>query len=209
MNVKNFLKLWLILTIICLLINPNVEIFNNNNDIIRKKSDDLGKKDNTPINTAQSEWFIPPTLNRKYFSPDTTPGEGDSVLYYFAVEFDDTYEVNISAYYDPIDNYPYSTFSEWIVSSAYLMPNGTWLIAAVRSISDELGEIIFGMGLNTTTFKWKTVGYLNSTEDIAIAGDKSGKIRIVYPEKNGLNRNFTGIVCLYSNDWGETWNRTD
>ncbi|MHA1280925.1 MAG: double zinc ribbon domain-containing protein [Promethearchaeota archaeon] len=185
--------------------------FNNTGISLNKKYTQNNNIDNNiKPNPSQSLWYILPTFSSKYFSPDAYPGEGDAVLYYFATEIDEKYSLNISAYYDPIDNFPYSFLGSGILSAAYLMPNGTWLIVAAQyNVTTFEKVLIFGKGTNTTNFKWKKIGNFNNTQYIAIAGDNSGKIKVVYIEESGLNRKFKGIISYYSNDWGKTWSQEE
>ncbi|MHA1756478.1 MAG: sialidase family protein, partial [Promethearchaeota archaeon] len=179
------------------------------NNILESRRDNH-KKDssinNFDIKTNQFNWFIPPTLSRKYFSPDASPGQGDTVLYYFAVDTTEDYILNISAYYDPIDNFPGLLIDDYVKSAAYLMSNGTWLIAAIiYNLTIQENQLLFGYGVNATDIKWKSISIINETQHLAIAGDESGKIRIVYYEQSGVYRLFKGVICFSSNDWGKTW----
>ncbi|MGQ4874123.1 MAG: double zinc ribbon domain-containing protein [Promethearchaeia archaeon] len=207
---KVYIRIFPILLLSIFVLNQFIIFSNINYKTILNNEKSSYSKNDINVKSSQSIWFILPTLSSKYFSPDTSPGEGDTVLYYFATEIDEKYSLNISAYYDPIDNFPYTYLGPSIISGAYLMPNGTWLIAAIQYNFTTLEKlIIFGKGTNTTNFKWKTIGNFNNTQYIAIAGDYSGKIRIVYPEEYGLNRKFKGIICYYSDDWGKTWNHKE
>ena len=157
--------------------------------------------------TGQMEWVVVPEFSSEFFSPDKSPGTGDSVTYSFGVDMDENYTLNISAYYETIDNYNGPEDAFWINSASYLMPNGTWLIAAIDfNMASPLSNLRIGIGPNASNIKWRLLPFqINDTQQIAIAGDESNKIRIVYFE---TSMNFTGIKCIYSDDWGNTWDRS-
>ncbi len=164
-----------------------------------------------PIVSQSLAWVLIPQTNTKYFSPDSSPGIGDSVVYSFAVNEAQNYTLNISAYYDPIDNFAGSIgVGEGIETCAYLMPNGTWLVVGLEIRLDQVGSTIhLGIGTNASNLVWHTVGKYNYTDSIAVVGDESGKIRIIFFEMLGLYKPFTGINCFLSDDWGQSWtNRT-
>lgn len=129
----------LLLSTAYLLAVSQISISNTNQDDISE----YYLEDNSPSNEPQSSatYVTLPSTDKKYFSPDTTPGVDDSVLYYFSIDEDKDYELNISAYYDPIDDFPgYHTNTFGAKSASYLMSNGTWLIIAVKSVNQGLNK---------------------------------------------------------------------
>lgn len=165
-------------------------------------------EENSEIKSSSDfKWINPPTLSNKYFSPYTTPGNGDNVIYTFSINETRQFNLSISAYYDTIDNYPGSSFGE-ATSSSYLLENGTWLIVGIQtnlSYPNIENYLIMGIGSNPHNFEWKLVGEINETSFIDIAGNESGSIQIVYGEETGLYRDFKGIKYFESTDWGESW----
>ncbi len=205
---KNNFKLLFIVIITGFLIS-NFSFLLSNTSITNNKGH-VSKKSDDPIDSGSSElqWVIIPGFSSKYFSPDSSPGVGDTVTYSFAVDVPSDYTLNISAYYDTIDNYngPLSFDTMGVYSAAYLMPNKTWLIAAIDTA--PLGtttNLRLGIGSNASNIVWQKLQLqINMTEYLAIAGDDSNKIRIVYSENS---THFSGIKSLWSDDWGKTWNR--
>jgi len=177
----------------------NTSLTNNESINSKKNIDPI-----LPV-TSQMEWVVVPEFSSEFFSPDTSPGMGDAITYSFSVNEDENYTLNISAYYDTIDNYNGPEDAFWINSASYLMPNGTWLIAAIDfNMMGLSSNLRLGIGTNASNIKWRLLPLtINDTQQIAIAGDLN-KIRIVYFEGTA---NFTGIKCIYSDDWGNTWDR--
>ncbi|MBD3254479.1 MAG: hypothetical protein GF383_05270, partial [Candidatus Lokiarchaeota archaeon] len=157
--------------------------------------------------SSDIEWTEYPSLEPKYFSPDTTPGNGDTVLYSFAINETKDFWLNISAYYDTIDNYPGFGFSDDPMA-AYLMPNGTWLVVGIEyEINYPIfnKHLVLGIGSNTSNFNWRRIGQLNETKYISVAGSESGEIQVAYVEKVGVNNPFKGIKFCKSENWGNSW----
>jgi len=197
----------LVIAIFTVFLTSNISNLLSNTSITNNESIN-SKKNIDPIltGTSQLQWVKIPGFNLQYFSPDSSPGIGDTVTYSFAVDIDDVYTLKISAYYDAIDNYtgPISTDPIGVCSAAYLMPNKTWLIAAIDTVPPgSTTNLRLGIGLNASNIVWRTIGQINTTDYLAIAGDDSNKIRIVYFENS---THFSGIKCLSSNDWGKNWN---
>lgn len=158
------------------------------------------------INAGES-WVLVPTLDRKYFSPDTSPGVGDSVLYSFSIDSDSTYYLNVSAYYETIENYPGSGAGDF-GSAAYLDEKGTWYVVLSDmkiSGSSYKNYLMIGMGKNASDLEWKEVGEFNETEHVVVAANHTGSIRILSAETGGIDGEFNGILCYSSNDNGENW----
>ena len=205
-NTTRYKILFITIFTLGFLITSNFSNLLSNTSITNNESIN-SKKNIDPIlsDTSQMEWVVVPEFSSEFFSPDKSPGTGDSVTYSFSANMDENYSLNISAYYDTIDNYE-GPEGFWINSASYLMPNGTWLIAAIDfNMASQVSNLRIGIGTNASNMKWRLLPFqINDTQQIAIAGDESNKIRIVYFE---YSMNFTGIKCIYSDDWGNTWDR--
>ncbi len=162
-----------------------------------------------PRRSAAPEFFHFPQVSNKYISPDTSPGEGDYTLLTFSAKQAVNYSVNISAAYDL---FPEDEIFIGAVYGAYLMANGTWLIAAQPGslVTGERTNIFLGCGQNTSTFSWKPLGLANSTGGIAVAGNGS-HICVVYLEKfltdEGDEKDWPirWVKYFSSTNYGETW----
>ncbi|MHA1734350.1 MAG: zinc ribbon domain-containing protein [Promethearchaeota archaeon] len=154
------------------------------------------------VRGAAFNWVIVPSVTNRYFSPDTTPGQGDTTMYYFAIDDTQNYEVNLTSYFRTIN------FSGYLTgySAGYLMPNGTWLV--LFSVSDTAsGENQFwlGYGEKMSSMQYKKVGRYNSTKMVALAANGT-TIQVAYVELAGLGAaDFKGLKYYESADWGDTW----
>ncbi|MHA1342695.1 MAG: hypothetical protein ACTSQG_01805, partial [Promethearchaeota archaeon] len=204
MKKGTYLKIYILFIFAALILNQITFLGNDNTSTTKKNK---SSSDYSNIKTNQLEWVIMPTLNNKYFSPDTTPGNGDKVIYSFAVNQPEDYSLNISAYYDPIDNYPgFVGLGDQVKSAGYLMPNGTWLIVGLEHrLSESKDYIWLGKGTNASNMVWQQVSQVKNAVYFAVAGDASSKkIRIAYVVYND-NANSSGIKCFSSDNWGKTW----
>ncbi|KKN27470.1 hypothetical protein LCGC14_0864260 [marine sediment metagenome] len=179
-----------------------------------KKSDLVDYSDNsnndneTPFNLKSSafDFDLVPTVSSQYFSPNGD-GKKDNVIYSFSPNQNSNYTLNISEYYEPLLGYTGSTSLSDMEGAGYLMVNGTWLVAGF-DLRVELMQvwIVLGIGTNASNFNWIDVGYMDAMPNkIAVAGDESGKIRIVYYELNSPGRSTDGLKYWDSNDWGKSW----
>jgi len=191
----------------------NHEIDSNEKKITSNRGKEEYDVGEIPKTSQSISWEIIPNVNNKYFSPDTTPGKGDEVLYSFSVDQPVNYTLNISSYYRIIENYPSPiAMGDSLDSSAYLMSNGTWLVITtfmnIEGFMEGSINMFLGIGTNISNFKWSNLGKINTTETMAVCGDESGKIRIVYAEVNNSKpdgEEFQRIRYLSSDNWGHTW----
>jgi len=156
-------------------------------------------------------WDIYPNLNRRVFTPDTTPGVGDSVIYSFSVDSEADYSLNITAYYDLIDQFnPSYTFDGIYPSAGYLLSNGTWLVVD-KSSSESMYYL--GIGNDSEDFVWNRIFeipkeysvHVNDL-DIDVAGNaETGEIRVVFDLAQGEGSP-GHVQCYSSDDWGKSWN---
>lgn len=215
-HVKVNLSVLLLLLATTLFIT-NSHLLNSNEEFESLLDLEENERDKDP--KVSADWVSIPTTDKKYFSPNTSIGVDDTILYYFSVNDDGyDYELNVSAYYDPIDNYPgfYST-AEGAKSNAYLMSNGTWLALAVDSPNKVLNEgtLVVGIGTDSSNMEWKSVGPINDDlclvnqsssygQTFTVAADEdSGKIVIAYFER--VANSYLGLKSYVSTDWGESW----
>ncbi|MBD3196760.1 MAG: hypothetical protein GF317_17010, partial [Candidatus Lokiarchaeota archaeon] len=216
---KNFkakkLKVHRFLIIITLIISISLSTL-----LIQNQSTNISTEhsNNRLKNSAVFQWVNAPSLSSKYFSPDSTPGSGDTTLYSFTINNSQSFNLLISAYYDIIDvDLGEASLEDFAGGStkagshffsSYMMENGTWIIAGMEYVNNGSSNekyIVCGIGTNVTNFKWTRVGQINFTTDITIAADEFGGIRIAYIELYGLNTPFTGIKYFKSEDWGKNW----
>ncbi|TFF97893.1 MAG: zinc ribbon domain-containing protein [Promethearchaeota archaeon] len=181
------------------------------NDLNNHQQINNDEKEEKLLSTSSIEWVDFPSLSSKYFSPEPiTPGNGDSVIFSFSINESKDFELDISSYYDTIENFPGNYFGGSSELCSYLMENGTWLVVGSTAEVNYTTmtfytKLILGIGSNASNFVWKDVGYINTTEHIAVAGNESGHIRIVYAETQGFNEEFSGIKYFSSDDWGNNW----
>ncbi len=206
MEEKNHSKVKFVLLLLLVFLCENMFFLTNTETPIEKQSSisepNTVEKDfhtpTLPISSATFDWVLIPKVNRQFFSPDT----GDNMLYSFAVNQAENYTLNISAYYNPIENYIGKALGETNYGAAYLMPNGTWLIIGLEyNLTPFELWIVLGIGTDSSNFVWNRVGKVNYTNTMAVAGGE-GKIRIVYFEDTTFNK---GINYFASNNWGNSW----
>jgi hypothetical protein len=213
MKKKNILKIVFGIFILIFLLS-NTALFDKEYQFrdVNEESKSVKREKNLKT-SASVEWVSYPSLNIRYFSPDNTPGIGDNALYSFEVDQDVNYSLNISAYYDSIDNFPGSKgdSQQYHYAASYLMKNGTWLIAAVdhRSVDSKV-YMMLGIGSNASDIVWTEVSEINCSFDnfdynfLDIAGNETGSIRIVYTQ-SWAEGYFNGTRYFSTDDWGKTW----
>jgi len=196
---------------LCLIVLVVFGFFNGISVNLNRSFED-NKSENSDLKThnglgAFLEWDIYPNLNKKTFTPDTTPGTGDSAIYSFSVSSEANYTLNITAYYDIIKEFTFTSDYENIYPcGAYLLPNGTWYI-----VDSEGSNYYLGIGTNSENIIWKKI--MNKAlfnTDLAIAGDNKGEIRIIYTNKiESAPKIYDYLIeCLSSDDGGESWTRS-
>ncbi len=150
-----------------------------------------------------------PAVSQRYISPVTTPGEGDTTILSYSVNHDVNFTVNISSYYEPI-NQRSSFYTKEV--AAYCMPNGTWLVVAVpaRIGSGDPTNMMLGTGTSASNLTWRDVGLVNYTAGMAVAATGQ-RIAIVYIEKatSGTGEWTTWpsrwVKYFLSDDFGTNW----
>ena len=83
----------LILGMLFVSIIAQIPLYTYDKEQVATKTEEQNLKTSQDVN-----WWIIPSLNNKYFSPEDTPGVGDSVLYTFAIDQTKDINLNISAY---------------------------------------------------------------------------------------------------------------
>ncbi len=192
---------------ICLFI---VLCFTPFSNLLLQTGDEIEAESHSIPKVSQStSWFLFPTVSNKFFSPEKTPDFSDTTLYSFAIDEAKNFTLKVSCYYDPINNYPgVLSIGEALHSNSYLMKNGTWIIVVKDNVLGAIKKDLWlGIGTNATNFQWQKIGVVNSTDDeeIAVAADESGEIKVVYREASGVYENFNGLKYFSSDDWGKTW----
>ncbi len=157
---------------------------------------------------ATLEFIQVPSVTAKYIMPGDNSGATNFTIYSFSTNYEVNYTLDIYAYYEPIT---YQGIFDPI--SAYLLPNGTWIIVAEQGNPTMYAPatILVGVGSNASNLVWHSVGKMNASqarEEIAVAGNGTA-IRVAY-----LERNATGYVSsspikwvnyFASDDYGATW----
>ncbi|MHA1734141.1 MAG: hypothetical protein ACTSU5_19540 [Promethearchaeota archaeon] len=143
-------------------------------------------------------------MNAKYFSPDVTPGTGDTVLHYFSVNNASDYNLNVTAYYRAINRQTsFGGSSHYL--GAFRMDNGTWFVVMNElDITTGARSLVFGIGPNASTLEWHDIGPVNYTVLFRVAAVDE-KLRVVYFEPDAAETHVEYVRCYTSNDYGQTW----
>ncbi|MFW9989701.1 MAG: hypothetical protein ACFFC3_13680, partial [Candidatus Odinarchaeota archaeon] len=185
-------------------------VFTPFSNFLLQTGDGLKIENSSKPKASQSvSWFLSPSVSNNFFSPENTPGFSDTTLYSFAIDENKNFTLRVSCYYDPLENYPGTLLQNFpVISNSYLMENGTWIVVGQDiDYAAPNQDLWLGIGTNATNFQWQKIGMVNDTsaEELAVAADESGEIKVVYREASGVFENFNGLKYFSSNDWGNTW----
>ncbi len=171
-------------------------------------SNTLPTKSTTPLSPKRASlaYVQIPSVTKKFIVPDDPNGINNFTIYSFSANYEVNYTLDIYAYYEPITH-------EGIFNpcSAYLLPNGTWIVAALVAspVPFAPATVLVGIGNNASSLIWHTLGQFNITsgvKEIAVAGNGTA-IRVACLERMEYPGS-APIRCVNyfaSDDYGETW----